>query len=109
MHPLHLLAYLGAGAFVMNAIPHLVSGLMGRRFPSPFAKPRGRGQSSARVNMLWGFANLVAAWFLIFEVGNFNLANPADAAALALGMFLLGFFCASHFGSLNNGHGPGLA
>ncbi len=58
--------------------------------------------------MLWGLGNLVAGWFLIFQVGHFDLANPVHAAAMALGMIALGIFCARHFGSLNNGSGPNL-
>jgi len=29
------------GAFVANAVPHLVSGQDGKPFQTPFAKPRG--------------------------------------------------------------------
>ena len=56
--PLHLLSYFFGGAFLANAIPHLVSGMQGRPFQSPFAKPPGQGFSSATVNVLWGFANI---------------------------------------------------
>jgi len=109
MHPLHLLAWFGGGAMLMNAVPHLVSGLMGRRFPSPFAKPPGKGLSSATVNMLWGFANLVAAYFLLCQVGHFDLRRISDVAAPASGMALLGLMLARHFGSQNGGSGPDAA
>ncbi len=45
------------GAFLANALPHFVSGVMGRAFQSPFAKPPGEGLSSSTVNVLWGFLN----------------------------------------------------
>ena len=109
MHPLHLLSYFFGGAFLMNTIPHLISGAMGRKFPSPFAKPPGKGQSSALVNMLWGLGNLVIAYLLLCQVGSFDLRDLAQAAALALGMLLLGLVHALHFGSLNEGRGPDLA
>ncbi len=109
MHPLHLLSYFVGGAMLMNAVPHLVSGAMGRRFPSPFARPPGKGLSSAPVNMLWGFGNLVAAYVLVGEVGRFDLRDAAQAGSLALGMLLLGLGLARHFGGLNGGQGPGLA
>ncbi|MEI9928595.1 MAG: hypothetical protein WDN44_13970 [Sphingomonas sp.] len=109
MHPLYLAAYFFGGATLMNAIPHLVSGLTGRRFPSPFAKPPGKGLSSAMVNLLWGFGNLVAAYFLVCRVGEFDLRETGDIAALALGMLLLGLHLARHFGQLNGGGGPGPA
>ena len=40
---LNYIALFFAGAFLCNAIPHLVAGLQGQPFPSPFAKPPGRG------------------------------------------------------------------
>jgi hypothetical protein len=40
---LSLLAYFFGGVFLGNAIPHVVSGMMGRPFQSPFAKPPGEG------------------------------------------------------------------
>jgi len=42
-----------AGVFLANAIPHFVSGTQGRPFPSPFASPPRRGDSSPAVNVLW--------------------------------------------------------
>ena len=37
----HYIAYFFGGAFLANAIPHFVSGVMGHPFQSPFAKPPG--------------------------------------------------------------------
>jgi hypothetical protein len=51
-------AYFFAGAFLVNAVPHFVSGVCGRRFPTPFASPPGKGESSPIVNVLWGAINL---------------------------------------------------
>jgi hypothetical protein len=106
MHPLRLLSCFVGGALLMNALPHLVSGVMGRKFPTPFAKPPGKGLSSAQVNMLWGFGNLVAAWLLLRWAGRIDLENTAQVVSLALGMLLLGLFTARHFGGLNGGRGP---
>src|ERR1700689_5409552 len=58
MHWLQLLSYFFGGAFLANAIPHAVSGMMGRPFQRPFAKPPGQGLSSSTVNVLWGFFNV---------------------------------------------------
>ena len=53
-----------AGIAACNAIPHLAAGMRGEPFPSPFAKPRGRGPSSPLVNALWGSFNLALALVL---------------------------------------------
>jgi hypothetical protein len=42
MEWLHLVSWCFAGAFLTNAVPHFVSGVMGRPFQSPFAKPPGQ-------------------------------------------------------------------
>ncbi len=105
MHALQLLSYFVGGAMLMNAITHMVSGAMGRPFPSPFAKPPGKGMSSAPVNMLWGFGNLAIAYLLVCQVGRFDLRDAAQVGSLALGMLLLGLSLARHFGGLNGG-GP---
>ncbi|MGH9640463.1 MAG: hypothetical protein ACRD3Y_10405, partial [Bryobacteraceae bacterium] len=60
-----LVAYFFGGAFLVNAIPHFVNGVSGRSFPTPFASPPGKGQSSPMVNVLWGTANAVAGYFLV--------------------------------------------
>jgi hypothetical protein len=39
-------SYFFGGAFLVNAIPHFVQGVPGRSFPTPFASPPGKGQSS---------------------------------------------------------------
>jgi hypothetical protein len=102
----HLLSYFFGGAVLANAIPHFASGTMGRPFQSPFATPRGEGFSSSTVNLLWGFANLVACYLLLGQVGDFDLRNAGHAAALGLGMLLIGLFCARHFGRFNGGNAP---
>jgi hypothetical protein len=106
MHLIDLVAFFFGGAFLANAIPHFVSGIMGRPFQTPFAKPRGEGLSSSTLNIIWGFLNLVVAYPLVFRVGNFDLRDTLDAAALGLGMFLLCIGLARHFGRFNGGNGP---
>ena len=88
-----------AGAFLCNAIPHLASGLQGQPFPTPFARPRGRGDSSPVVNVVWGFVNIVIA----LALGMRPLEQPATRenilAALA-GALVMGLFLAAHFGAV---------
>ena len=53
-----------AGAFLANAIPHFVHGISGDKFPTPFAKPPGKGLSSSLVNVVWSLVNVVIGYFL---------------------------------------------
>lgn len=102
----HLVSYFVGGLFLMNAVPHVVSGVMGRPFQTPFAKPRGEGLSSSTVNVVWGFANLVIAYLLLCRVGDFSLGNSTDMLALGLGAALIALFCARHFGRFHGGNDP---
>lgn len=103
---LALLSYVFGGAFLANAVPHVVSGMMGRAFQSPFATPPGQGLSSSTVNVLWGFCNIVAGYVLVCRVGDFDLRNTADVVACGAGALLIALFCARHFGRLHGGHRP---
>ena len=102
----HYLAYFFGGVFLTNAIPHFVSGVMGRPFQSPFATPRGEGLSSSTINVVWGAANLVVAYFLICHVGDFDVHALDDAGVLGLGMLLFGVVTARLFGRFHGGNAP---
>ena len=102
----HYIAWFFGGAFLLNAIPHVVAGSMGRAFQSPFAHPPGQGLSSSTVNVAWGFLNLVVAWLLLARVGSFDLRAPDDALAAALGAFVLAMLVARRFGRFNGGNNP---
>ena len=103
MNWLDLIAYFFGGAFLTNAIPHLVAGLMGEPFQSPFAKPRGEGLSTSTVNLLWGFFNLAVGYWLVCRVGDFALDHSGDVIAFGLGMLAIGLFAARHFGQFHGG------
>jgi hypothetical protein len=102
----HLLSYFFGGAFLANAVPHLVAGMMGRPFQSPFAKPPGQGLSSSTVNVLWGFFNLLVGYVLVCRIGDFELKDNADIAAFGFGALVLSLFGARHFGRFNGGDRP---
>ncbi|HXV00713.1 MAG TPA: hypothetical protein VG166_09455 [Caulobacteraceae bacterium] len=104
---LDLVAWFFGGAFLANAVPHLVSGMMGKPFQSPFAKPPGQGLSSSTVNVLWGVFNLAVGYLLVCRVGNFELRNPIDVTALGLGGLLMAIISARQFGRFNGGNTPG--
>ena len=78
----YLMVFLG-GAFVANFVPHFVRGITGQPFPTPFAKPPGRGPSPPALNVAWGLANLVVG-YLLLSGGRFSWADPT-AAAIASG------------------------
>jgi hypothetical protein len=59
------------GAFIANFFPHYVRGIAGAKFPTPFAKPPGRGLSPAPLNVVWALVNLVAG-FLLLRSGGFS-------------------------------------
>jgi hypothetical protein len=106
MPSLPLVSYFFGGVFLANAIPHVVSGMMGRAFQSPFAKPRGEGLSSSTVNVLWGFLNIVIGYVLVCRIGDFGLKNTCDVLACCTGAFSIALFSARHFGRFHGGNQP---
>jgi len=99
-------SYFFGGAFLANAVPHFVSGMMGRPFQTPFAKPPGKGLSSSTVNVLWGFANFVVAYLLIARVGSFDPRAVDHVGAVGVGVLLSGAFAARGFGRFHGGNAP---
>jgi len=102
----YLLSNFFGGIFLANAVPHFVSGVMGRPFQSPFAKPPGEGLSSSTVNVLWGFLNAVISYVLLVRVGSFRLKAIGDVVAVGLGVLLISLFAARHFGRFHGGNLP---
>lgn len=101
---LHLVLYFFGGIFLANAVPHCVSGMMGRSFQSPFAKPPGRGLSSSTVNVLWGFFNAVIGYLLVLRVGHFDVRSTSNVLVLAVGALLISLQSARHFGQFHGGN-----
>lgn len=103
---LHHLAWFAGGLILANAMPHLASGVTGRALQTPFAKPPGKGLSSSLVNVLWDFANLLAAWWLLERVGDFDPRSAVDAGVFGLGMLIALIGLAWSFGRLHGGNAP---
>ena len=101
----HLCNVLG-GALLANAVPHMVSGMTGRPFQTPFAKPPGQGLSSSAVNVLWGSFNIIVGYVLICCLGDFDLRKPGDVLLCGAGALVVALFCARHFGRLHGGNAP---
>jgi hypothetical protein len=85
-----------AGALLCNSIPHLACGLRGEPFPTPFAKPKGIGDSPAWVNFLWGLFNLVVGMALV----SYRSVTSANFAALMVGAMAMGTYLSLHFGKV---------
>lgn len=96
-------AYFFGGAFFANSLPHLSNGMSGRAFPTPFATPPGKGESSALINVLWGMFNLMCGYVLIGHVGQFDALNMIDMATAGAGALLIAVYLAGHFGRLYGG------
>ncbi len=88
-----------AGVLFCNSIPHLISALCGKPFPTPFAKPRGIGDSTPLVNLIWGFVNFSAGLYLL---ARHPVALKFDANLLLplVGGLATGIYLALHFGKV---------
>lgn len=95
IHWYNYLAAFFAGAFLINSIPHLVQGLSGNYFPTPFADPPGRGLSSPLTNVLWAFANILIGFLL------FKLSKVSSDLNMLLLIFLAGMVAISIFSAVN--------
>jgi hypothetical protein len=93
----HAVSYFFGGAFLVNAVPHFVSGVSGRSFPTPFASPPGQGLSPAWLNVLWGLFNVVVGYLLVCRVGTFNLRKTRDVALAGIGALVMALVAASAF------------
>jgi len=95
VHWNNYLACFFAGLFLANSVPHYIQGVSGNRFPSPFAKPPGKGLSTPLTNTLWGLLNIVVG-YLLFRAG-----NVATGGNVALAIFFAGIVMISVMSSLN--------
>lgn len=73
-----------AGAFLANFVPHFVHGISGDRFPTPFARPPGKGLSSPTLNVGWAFLNLLVGGVL-YKVGHVSAEAYATLVLLFFG------------------------
>jgi small-conductance mechanosensitive channel len=85
-----------AGAFLANSVPHFVKGISGDKFPTPFAKPPGKGLSSPLTNVLWSLLNIVVGVVLLFA-GLVGPTSIADLIAIFAGVALFGVMLSIRF------------
>ena len=79
------LAYFFAGGFLANGVPHIIHGISGKKFPTPFARPMVKGESSPVVNVIWGLVNFLIGYVLVFGVGHFQFGFSLSTLMLVLG------------------------
>lgn len=96
----YYVAHFFAGAFLANGVPHFVQGACGNKFQTPFASPPGVGESSAIVNVIWGWVNFVIAGGLV--LATFPPLPPPIGGCVAggIGALASALFLASHFGKV---------
>lgn len=92
----HYVAGFFAGVFLANFVPHFVHGISGNKFPSPFAKPPGKGLSSSVVNVLWALLNLLIGYGLL-RVGRVSTENGLSLAVFFIGIAAISIQCSIHF------------
>lgn len=91
------------GAFLVNAVPHFVSGVTGHPFPPPFASPPGQGESPATLNVLWGAFNFIVAYLLLARVGNFEFRKTSHALVAGTGALVMAIMLSIAFGRMYGG------
>ena len=99
----HYVAYFFGGAFFANTLPHLINGISGSPFQSPFASPPGQGLSSSTVNVAWGLLNLAIAYLLVCRVGSFELRKTQHVLVFGAGILVMSIMLARAFGRLHGG------
>jgi hypothetical protein len=96
----YYVAHFFAGVFLANGVPHFVEGISGNTFQTPFASPPGVGESSALVNVVWGWLNFVIAGVLIMAAFPPLPPPVGGCIAFGLGALAIALGLASHFGKV---------
>jgi hypothetical protein len=92
-----------AGAFAANAIPHLVQGICGNKFQTPFASLSGVGESSAMVNVIWGAVNVAISGALLHYFLPHEFPPPPLLCVTGgLGALIAAVFTSWHFSKVRN-------
>jgi hypothetical protein len=89
-----------AGTILANVVPHFLHGISGDRFPTPFARPPGKGLSSPTVNVVWALVNLVLG-YLLFRLGKVSSGGNLALIAFFTGIAALSIWLSVLFAHLN--------
>lgn len=74
------IGYFLSGVGLANSIPHLVKGISGEEFRTPFANP-----STPTLNVIWGLINLIAGMAILIAVGGLSWKFDRRWIIIALG------------------------
>jgi len=85
-----------SGFFFTNMIPHFVQGISGNKFPTPFAKPPGKGLSSPTINVVWALFNLLVG-YILFKASNMNSNNTLSIVIFFLGISAISIISSTVF------------
>jgi len=94
----HYLLALLAPLFLVNGIPHFVSGTMGRTFPTPFVGGPPNLDTPQR-NVLWGGINWLIGGVLLWLISA-SLGDVIIIAELIILGWAFAFFLARTFSKL---------
>ena len=86
----HYLTCFFTGVFFINSMPHLIHGISGDYFPTPFANPPGKGLSSPVINLSWGYFNLLVSILLYRRLKTEGI-NKQGIISILLGIVLMSF------------------
>jgi hypothetical protein len=92
----HYIACFFSGVFLANVVPHFVNGISGNPFPTPFAKPPGKGLSSPTLNVVWALLNLVLG-YLLFQAGQVSSGDRFALVTFFVGIVVLSILSSMRF------------
>jgi hypothetical protein len=92
----HYFSGFWAGMFLANFVPHFINGISGDPFPTPFAKPPGKGLSSPIVNVLWAHFNLLVG-FILFRAAKISLDDNLSLLIFFIGIVAISILSAKNF------------
>ncbi|SRR6266496_4661481 len=105
MHWYNYIICFFAGTFLANVVPHFVHGISGDRFPTPFARPPGKGLSSPTVNVVWALVNLIVGYAL-FRVGKVSSGGNLALVVFFIGIAALSTWLSVLFAKIKPANGP---
>ena len=95
MFVIRAIGWFFSGVFFVNVLPHLIRGISGDKFPSPFAKPHGKKLSSPTLNVIWAFINLSIV-LTIFYFNQFSFTVMYGVVIL-IGGFTMSIYLSRYF------------